>query len=221
MTDNNVGDADLERAEKNAGWVREYLGKTWSLVMLLRGHDYKLPLMIDGARRYAASISWRCEGGSVFQLDNAEYCPSANIISYDGYFLAGLSKKIALQNHSSGDFATMLVVAHEHGHALQHQLGITSIFDFANEQNADCFAGATAYQMQLDGRLNPGYLAEATAALTLLADKKRAGLTEKDAHGDASQRVGAFMLGFRSGPPGCSSALKPLPTPWRPNVLKP
>jgi len=93
-------------------------------------------------------------------------------------------------------------VAHEHGHALQKQLGITSIFDFANEQNADCFAGATTYQMQLDAKLRPADLAEATATLTLLADSKRASLSEKNTHGDASQRIGAFMLGYRAGPPG-------------------
>jgi len=103
MTTNNVNDADLDRAEKNADWMREYLGKTWSLIMLLRGHAYKQPFMIDGARRYAAGITWKCEGGTMFQLDNAEYCPADNTISYDGYFLAGLSKKIALQNHSPGD----------------------------------------------------------------------------------------------------------------------
>ena len=52
MAANQVSDADLDRTEKNAGWAREYLGKTWSLVMLLRGHDYKLPFLIDGARPY-------------------------------------------------------------------------------------------------------------------------------------------------------------------------
>ncbi len=215
MISNNVTDADLDRAEKNADWVRDFLGKTWSLLMLLRGHNYNLPLLIDGGRAYAARIPWKCETGTVVQFDNAEYCPASNTISYDGFFLAGLGKKVATQTHSPGDFATIMALAHEHGHALQHQLGIASVFAFQNEQNADCFAGATTYQMKSAGQLRPTDLAEATAAWTLLADDRPAKPTD-NAHGDASQRIAAFMWGYVSGPEGCAASLKPLPTPWRP-----
>ena len=203
---NSVNEADLDRTEKNIEWARQYLGKTWKGFLLLRGRQYKQPMVIDGGRAVFSDIPWRCTGGTVFQLDNAAYCPADNAISYDGFFLAGLSKKIGQQIHSPGDFAAIVAVAHEHGHALQHQLGITRTFDFSNEQNADCFAGATARQMRLDGVLHARDVDEAKAVLTLLADSRRAGPFENNVHGDWIQRIGAFNMGYGIGPEGCAPA---------------
>ena len=212
---NSVNKTDLDRAEKNIEWPRQYLGKTWKAILLTRGREYKQPVVIDGGRARFATIPWRCDTGTVYQLDNAAYCPAENAISYDGFFLAGLSKKIAQQTHSPGDFAAIVAVAHECGHALQHQLGITATFDFTNEQNADCFAGATARQMRLDGVLHAGDLEEAKAVLTLLADPRRAGPFENNAHGDWVQRTGAFNMGYGTGPEGCAPTLKSPRTPFR------
>ncbi len=203
---NAVNAADLDRTEKNIEWARQYLGKTWKGFLLLRGREYKQPMVIDGGRAVFAGVPWKCDTGSVYQLDNAAYCPADNVISYDGFFLAGLSKKIGQQTHSPGDFAAIVAVAHEHGHALQHQLGITRTFDFSNEQNADCFAGATARQMQRDGVLHARDIDEAKAVMTLLADPQRAGVFEHNVHGDWIQRVGAFNMGYGLGPEGCAPA---------------
>ena len=150
-------------------------------------------------------------------LDNAGYCSASNVISYDGFYLAGLSKRIAKRNHSPGDFAVTLALGHETGHALQFQLGIDSIFDFPNEQFADCFAGVMTYYLGLDGLLHPYDVEEAKATLSLLAEfagNKKAGLYDKDAHGNAEQRVEAFLSGYRSGEKGCLS-YEPRP-PWKP-----
>lgn len=205
---NSVNSADLDRVEKNIEWARQYLGKTWKAILLIRGREYKQPVVIDGGRARFATIPWKCDTGTIYQLDNAAYCPAENTISYDGFFLAGLSKRIAQQTHSPGNFAAIVAVAHEHGHALQHQLGITATFDFANEQNADCFAGATARQMQSDGVLHAGDLEEAKAALTLIADPRRAGPFENNVHGDWIQRIGAFNMGYGLGAESCAPALK-------------
>lgn len=216
MSSNGVDNTDLDRTEKNIEWARQYLGKSWAVIMRLRGRDYQLPLVMNGARTAFSSVPWRCNGGTIHQLDNAQYCSADNVISYDGFFLAGLAKKVGQQNHSSGDFAAMMAIAHENGHALQYQLGITNMFVFANEQNADCFAGATAHQMKLDGVLHPADIPEAKKALALLADEKQASLFDNNAHGDSTQRIVAFTAGFDGGAAACA----PLPTPWRPPAGK-
>jgi predicted metalloprotease len=211
---NAVEQKDLDRVEKNVEWARQYLGKTWKATMLARGQEYKQPLVIDGGRPLFVNITWSCDNRTVFQLDNAAYCAQDNVISYDGFFLAGLVKKIGEQNHSPGDFAAIVAIAHEHGHALQHQLGITAPFTFPNEQSADCFAGATVRQMQFDHVLNPRDIDEAKATLTLLADPDRAGpMSSLNGHGDWLQRVAAFNLGYGDGPEGCAPGLK---SPGRP-----
>ena len=215
LYENGVEKADLDRAEKNVEWARQYLGKTWRAILVVRGRDYKQPGVIDGARAAFTDIPWSCDNGTVQQFDNAAYCAKDNVISYDGFFLAGLAKMIGAQTHSPGDFAAILAIAHEHGHALQHQLGITSTFSFENEQNADCFAGATAGQMQSDRVLKPNDIAEAKAALTLLADPERlynpflhGPYVDLIGHGDWHQRTAAFDLGYQHGPEGCAPTLK-------------
>ena len=214
LFDNGVTELDLKRVEKHAEWVREYLGRTWYWFMLPYGRHYDAPFTVDGGRLRYSNLSWKCGDGKVAVLDNAYYCPASNSITYDGFFLAGLSKKIGLLNHSPGDFAAITSLAHESGHALQYQLGIRSGYVFPNEQNADCFAGAMTYQLRLAGLLHPTDVAEAKAALTLLADPKRASPLE-NAHGDAGQRVEAFMSGYRTGADGCTP-LKPATLPWLP-----
>jgi predicted metalloprotease len=185
--------------------------------MLPAGRTYQSPTVVDGGRARNSNLAWRCGKGTVAVLDNAYYCAGSNAISYDGFFLSALSKKTGQLNHSPGDFAAILALAHESGHALQYQLGIRSLFDFPNEQNADCFAGVAAYQLHRSGLLHPTDLSEAKIALTLLADKKRAGPLQ-DAHGDAEQRVGAFLSGYGSGAAGCLPFKPTTPTkpPWMP-----
>ena len=221
LMDASVSDADLDRVEKNAAWVRQYLGTTWSN-MLPAGRKYQSPAVVDGGRARNSNLSWKCGKGTMAVLDNAYYCADSNSISYDGFFLAALSKRTGQLNHSPGDFAATLALAHESGHALQYQLGIRSLFDFPNEQNADCFAGAAAYQLNRNGMLHQTDVAEAKVALTLLADDKRAEPLQ-DAHGNAEQRVGAFLLGYRSGADGCLSFKPTAPTkpPWMPPILTP
>jgi predicted metalloprotease len=211
--------ADVDNVEKTVEWARQYLYDTWTSVMRTHHHDFKLPSAINGSRALFKMQRTRCETSLIYKGDNAEYCPVDNSISYDGDFLAALSKRIAVQTQSSGQFVTILVIAHENGHALQYQLGIKNLYGFPNEQNADCFAGATAYQMQLGHQLQPKDIQQAKAALTLLADNKIAGPFD-NAHGNAQQRVGAFMSGYTFGPNNCSTEFQMQSTPWRPPLVK-
>ena len=215
--DTSVRSPDVDNVEKKAEWIGKYLGKTWQQVTQRFGAKFVMPSFVDGGRLRALNTPWKCIGGKVAMLDNAGYCSARNVISYDGYYLAGLSKRIAARNHSLGDFAVTLALGHETGHAMQFQLGIESIFDFPNEQFADCFAGVMTYYLGSDGLLRPHDVEEAKATLTLLAEfagNKKAGLFDKDAHGDAEQRVSAFLSGYLTGEKGCIS-YEPRP-PWKP-----
>ena len=216
--ENGVTKADVDRTEKTVEWARQYLYKTWTSVMRAHGHDFKLPSALNGGRALFSMQRSRCETSLIYQFDNAEYCPADNSITYDGAFVAGLSKRIAAKTQSPGQFVAIVVIAHENGHALQYQLGIKNPFVFPNEQNADCFAGATAYQLQLDRQLQPKDIEEAKSVLTLLADDKLAGSFDS-AHGNAYQRVTAFMTGYTSGPNACSAEFKSQSTPWRPPLV--
>ncbi len=219
----SVTEADLDRAEKNAASTHQYLGRTWYWFMLsFTQRKFQQPALVDGGRARNSKLSWRCGTGKVAVLDNAYYCADSNAISYDGFFLAALSKKVGQLNRSSGDFATIVTLAHENGHALQYQIGIRSLFGFPNEQNADCFAGSAARQMEQEGLFHPTDLLDAKAALSLLADKTKANPLE-DAHGNAEQRIGAFLSGYRSGPNGCVQFKPTAPTrpPWQPPLPTP
>ena len=215
----SVTEADLDRVEKTAASTQQNLGRTWYWLMLpFTERKFQQPALVDGGRARNSKLSWRCGNGKVAVLDNAYYCADSNAISYDGFFLAAISKKVGQLNHSPGDFAAILALAHENGHALQYQIGIRSLFGFPNEQNADCFAGSAAHLLEQERLLHPTDLAEAKLTLTLIADETKAGPLQ-DAHGNAEQRIGAFMSGYRSGPSGCVQFKPTAPTtrpPWQP-----
>ena len=100
-----------------------------------------------------------------------------------------------------GDYAAGVVLAHEFGHhiadELSVQLGVKAIpnGDKNNELLADCFAGVHAHALSLgtDGRLDPGDIDEALAALEALGDKNP---TSTDPHGNPAERQNAFKIGL-------------------------
>ncbi len=98
------------------------------------------------------------------------------------------------------DFAVAYVVAHEFGHAIQHEIGVrSSVIGLpAFEQQADCLAGVWAAKAAAWGMLDPGDLQEALATAWLLGD---AG----DDHGTGAQRQAAVALGLSQGIAGCAS----------------
>jgi predicted metalloprotease len=214
MMDTGVSDADVVRVDKNAEGIKKYLERVWYWSLLPYGRKYDPPFVVDGGKARNARLTWRCGNGKMAVLDNAFYCPASNSISYDGYFLAGLNKKTGKITGTPGDFAAIVALAHESGHALQYQLGIMSTSVFPNEQNADCFAGAMAYELGLEHKLRSADLAEAKAAMRLLGDPAKAGPLA-NAHGDAEQRISAFMAGYTAGPKGCVP-YKPTRPPWMP-----
>ena len=129
--------------------------------------------------------------------------------------------QLATQFGAPGQFARAYVIAHEVGHHVQNQLGITGKAAQAEESagkvganrisvqielQADCFAGVWAQQAnQARKILQPGDLEQGLAAASSVGDdtlqRREQGAVVPDSftHGTSAQRVRWFKRGFEAG----------------------
>jgi len=145
------------------------------------------------------------------------YCPSDEKVYIDLDFYETLKSRLG----APGDFAQAYVIAHEVGHHVQHQLGITErVHNLrgragAAEQNAmsvrlelqaDCFAGVWAHHAQNARQvLEQGDVEEAMNAAARIGDDAlqrsagRAVVPESFTHGTSAQRQRWFRTGLQTG----------------------
>lgn len=145
------------------------------------------------------------------------YCPADQKVYIDLGFYDTLKNKLG----APGDFAQAYVIAHEVGHHVQHQLGITDQVDRARarasqaegnamsvrlELQADCFAGVWAHHAQRSRAiLEQGDIEEAMKAAEKIGDDAlqqasgRAVVPEAFTHGTSAQRQRWFSTGLQSG----------------------
>ncbi|HWI81849.1 KPN_02809 family neutral zinc metallopeptidase [Ramlibacter sp.] len=145
------------------------------------------------------------------------YCPSDQKVYIDLAFYDTLRSRLG----APGDFAQAYVIAHEVGHHVQDELGITQKVDAmrsrlsqgdANalsvrvELQADCFAGVWAHHSQQGKKwLDPGDVDEAMNAAAKIGDDAlqqsagRSVVPESFTHGSSAQRQRWFQAGFESG----------------------
>lgn len=163
-----------------------------------------------------ALISWDAEsfdgdfcGMETYGLVNAAFCKPDRTIGWDrGVLIPGLRRQ-------NGDMGAVMVLAHEYGHAIGQQAGLTNrnTPTLVAEQQADCLAGAyMRWVAQGDSprfTLNTGDgLNNLLAAVIAFRDPL---LTEAEArygideHGSAFERVSAFQFGFTDGPAACAA----------------
>jgi predicted metalloprotease len=164
-----------------------------------------------------ALISWDANGfddtpfcdEDTYGLVNAAFCYDDETIGWDrGELLPALRK-------SYGDMGMTMVLAHEYGHAVQHQAGLKSedTPTLVAEQQADCFAGA--YMRWVAEDKSPRFtlstgegLNNVLAAVIVFRDPL---LSEGDPevgfdeHGSAFERLSAFQFGFTDGPSACAA----------------
>lgn len=186
------GDEDQTVAEDIEAAVRvtdAYWSAHWS--ELFTG-SYRSPTVLgayDGATPPVPGCA-----GQPLPDDNAVYCPADDYIAWDLDLMS--------RGHRAGDAWVYLVIAHEWGHAIQQRLN-TELVSLAGELQADCLAGAALFGAERDGtlRLEEGDTEELTAALTALADETP--WTDTTDHGDATERIGSFTKGARSGVTSC------------------
>jgi predicted metalloprotease len=145
------------------------------------------------------------------------YCPADQKVYIDLNFYETLKSRLG----APGDFAQAYVIAHEVGHHVQHQLGITNRVDAMRgrvsqaEQNAasvrlelqaDCFAGVWAHHAQNARQiLEQGDVEEAMNAAARIGDDALQGsrggavVPESFTHGTSAQRQRWFATGLKTG----------------------
>jgi predicted metalloprotease len=134
--------------------------------------------------------------------ENAFYCNAGKFVAYDDENL------FPQLDEEFGDFTIAVTLAHEWGHAVQDQAGLSGP-TIALEQQADCFAGAWVRNVD-DGAstrlsLNEGNLDTGLAGFLTFRDPPGTDPTADGAHGSAFDRVGAFQEGYDSGPERCAA----------------
>lgn len=147
------------------------------------------------------------------------YCPVDKKVYIDPIFYEDLKRRFG----ASGEFAHAYVIAHEFGHHIQNQLGISqrvqalqgrvSQADYNKasvrlELQADFLAGVWAHHMaRYEGILDEKDIRDAVNAAAAIGDdriqKKTQGYIqpEKFTHGTSEQRVRWFMYGLQKGDP--------------------
>ena len=176
-------------------FAAEDLDAYWANFFLEEGVKYRPPAVFGA---YFEEGEYDTECGPV-ELNNAFYCGGDHGIYYDYNFLQGELDDI-------GDFAPVIIVAHEWGHLVQGNLGILDeprYLTFQTEQQADCFAGAWAWNVEDEGYLDEGDLEEAADSLFKAGDDEDFPWFEPGAHGSPQQRIQSFQLGYDEGPYAC------------------
>jgi predicted metalloprotease len=161
-------------------------------------------------------ISWDANGfdgtfcgAETYGLVNAGFCYDDNTIGWDrGELLPAL-------RDANGDIGVTMVLAHEYGHAVQRQAGLTNkgTPTLVAEQQSDCFAGAYMRWVAEGNSLRftlstSDGLNDVLAAVIAFRDPL---LNEGDAevgvneHGSAFERVSAFQFGFTDGASSCAA----------------
>jgi uncharacterized protein len=145
------------------------------------------------------------------------YCPADQKVYIDLGFYETLKRQMG----APGDFAQAYVIAHEIGHHVQNQLGISGKVDqmrsrVSKEQynqlsvrlelQADCFAGVWAHHAQKTRQiLEQGDVEEAMNAAAKIGDdalqKQSQGyvVPESFTHGSSQQRTKWFSTGLQGG----------------------
>jgi predicted metalloprotease len=139
------------------------------------------------------------------EREAAFYCVIDEKIYYSAEFRTLIENQI-------GDFAWVVVVAHEWGHHIQAKLGFDlgvvpdragEVAPIEFEQQADCLAGAYAIDAELIGWLDPGDVDEALAITEISGDPPGTAWNDPRAHGTGDVRIDAFLTGYNAGTAGC------------------
>jgi predicted metalloprotease len=135
----------------------------------------------------------------------AFYCVVDEKIYYSQTFRDLIERQI-------GDFAWVVVVAHEWAHHIQgqlgYELGVSPDSSVATppiglEQQADCLAGAYSVDAETIGWLDVGDIQEALTMTEISGDPPGTAWNDPRAHGSGDQRTDAFLVGYQGGLDAC------------------
>ncbi|WP_096663294.1 KPN_02809 family neutral zinc metallopeptidase [Polaromonas sp. AET17H-212] len=200
--------------DRMASFVSTVLADTedvWKVVFTQGGSTYQEPRLV----LFRGATATACGQGQAAM--GPFYCPADQKVYIDLGFYETLQKKLG----APGDFAQAYVIAHEVGHHVQNQLGITGKMEQMRgrvskteynamsvrlELQADCFAGLWAHHAQrARAILEQGDVEEAMNAAAKIGDDalQRGGggaiVPESFTHGSSAQRARWFNNGLQQG----------------------
>jgi predicted metalloprotease len=183
----------------------------WTEIFRQQGSQYRKPTLV--LFRDAVESACGFQNAAVGPF----YCPMDEKVYIDLAFYEDMKRKL----DAPGDFAQAYVIAHEVGHHVQNQLGISDkvhglrnrLSEGENNQmsvrlelQADFFAGVWAHHAQKNWDiLEPGDIEEALTAATAIGDDRLQMqgrgyvVPESFTHGSSEQRVRWFVKGFQTG----------------------
>jgi predicted metalloprotease len=183
---------------------------TWNAIFKQMGREYRPPKLV----LFRGAVDSAC--GLASSAAGPFYCSSDGHVYLDRAFFEDLSKRFG----APGEFARAYVIAHEIGHHVQNQLGITgkvaqqrgrtsearsNALSVLVELQADCFAGIWGHYAKQRDLLDPGDVEAGLAAAAAIGDDRlqhqsRGRVSpESFTHGSSAQRVRWFRSGLDSG----------------------
>ncbi|MET0541811.1 MAG: neutral zinc metallopeptidase [Variovorax sp.] len=200
--------------DREAAFVSTVLRNTevvWTAVFQQNGKTYTPPRLV----LFRNATPTACGTGQ--SAMGPFYCPGDKKVYIDLGFFDTLKNRLG----APGEFAQAYVIAHEVGHHVQDELGVTGKVDamrgrLSESQNnalsvrvelqADCFAGVWARNSQESKQwLDPGDIEAAMNAAQKIGDDAlqrsagRAVVPDSFTHGTSAQRQQWFGAGFQSG----------------------
>jgi len=183
----------------------------WNKLFRQMGEQYREPRLV----LFSGQVESAC--GFTSAAVGPFYCPPDQKVYLDLTFF----DQMARQLHAPGEFAQAYVIAHEVGHHVQNQLGISdkvsrmrgrvsqteyNQMSVRLELQADFFAGVWAHHAnKLRRILEPGDVEAALRAASAIGDdklqKQSQGYVVPDSftHGTSAQRVRWFRRGLETG----------------------
>lgn len=203
--------AENDEASQFVATILASTEDVWNEQFRLLGKEYQEPKLV----LFRSEVRSAC--GFADAAVGPFYCPGDDQVYLDLSFFDELAQRFK----APGDFAQAYVIAHEVGHHVQNQLGISDRVHAARrslseteynqlsvrlELQADFFAGLWAHHAQKQRRiLEPGDIEEGLRAATAIGDDRlqmeSRGMVVPDSftHGTSEQRVRWFRKGFETG----------------------
>lgn len=211
----NVSDTHHQEQKEFAAVVFGYLEDYWETEFAESGQTYQQPTLV----LFSGSVRSAC--GQASAQVGPFYCPADEKVYLDLSFGDELAKRYG----ATGDFAMAYVLAHEVGHHIQNQLGISDAMHRLRQQlsekeynrysvqlelQADYLAGSFAKYLAgetYEGQaiLEVGDIEEAIVAANAIGDdtlqKQAQGYVVPDSftHGTSADRVEWFQQGVKYG----------------------
>jgi predicted metalloprotease len=236
-----ITEADVRRVQARLAIAQRYLEVTWKSLLpkegtptrmkwgsglpapLLRPMNPEMPMPRIVA--YRNSINSQC---GILGSQNAHFCPVDRTIYYDEVFLTQLAKSAGAALGSQGDYAAVVALAHEFGHAVAFSQDSESCnqqkrnggscyhnpFDFLyfQEATADCYAGSVTGLFRSAQLLNHADIEEAQFAMDHLGDAPKSMPNLPDviaySHGTGTARRKHFDFGYWNGALACGQVIE-------------